>query len=1192
MPMDSSQIAALTGGFNQQVMMGMQHSAMVSQMYGGYMPGPMTQPVPSQGQQFAGAAMGAMGNVGMSAMGSQRLSNFGGGIAQPFANAGQYVMGQAMYGAQQQQMLDANLRQSFRYQNEFGGRGFTQAQTSGIGADLRSLAMQRGPGGETTNFEELGRLASNMGRMGMAEGVRGVKDFNEKFKQMLTSVKTIATELSTSLEEAQKVMASMQGAGIFKNQGQVAGLIRRGAVAGNLSTSEISGMAMIGSQISRSVGGLGRQGAMAGISAITQVGAAQQAGVISEEDIYNSTGLTGAEGRRAFAQAGLAREANFYRKSGRSRWMLASIAGKNGELDEESVQQLMYGEGGVEGTRSRAQSNLSSVGRPNFLRNEGRLRGAALERFGLLGSTLQYKDWLKGKGYDPNNMDDTSMLAFQRFTGMGRDEADQAVRMVNALPLTLAQQKRSVDTDNYARILEKSQRRQSPQEVLKELSVARAGVNDKFRQAGSDIQDRLATTIGEFMAKSSGDYFDRTRADLSGDIGTAYRGGTEARSVLSDTFGLESGAFRADTGTTPLTKREFGTKGMRDKNSELFGGGMSGAQFNRFLGSQAGVLQESGYNVKDIKNQGDYARVVLDMDDRQRGYIEGGSKFFTSQGPLPGAVLDAATSQELRGTLAGGGLQGKEKDFLTNVERALQQLSTTQGKELAKAFSTATDKEKARMVKDVLSVVGMDSLGAGKFGGSGQLATPGIFGGKFASPDGLNAYLGGEAYAGYAPSSGKRYGKQAAEWGERLPLSLSLSSESRAGRFISALTKPVEWTGKAMDWMGDKWRGMMGATDAEKKGVGEFWQSKEGRSTMKGYFSSNAAVRNDAREATEKRRAELSSKENRSSAEQAELAGLQGIAAAAFLIENKSANSDQLSAASKRIYGEGGTIERLVRGGTAAGATYNRQLDDARDQFLKDTRRRGAEDVTEATRRAPDVERLLKEGKISSSAADYMKSMVAERTKRSTASSIGDLSDVQNMSEQRQRSYDSLGMKDRESIASGTTAVGGDLYAPEGEKLRHELSVEKRLMKAGKRGSDSDARAVAGMLGADFAKGDLKGTAAEQAGKISSKMGLDLLGADGADARKELERILGDKGMSVQERARAISSFQGREEVATANTKKQNSQAEQNDPSYRVLTDIKGSLAKMETTSAFTASSLETLPVDLAKAMKNPESGT
>src|SRR5690606_5011736 len=105
----------------------------------------------------------------------------------------------------------------------------------------------------------------------------------------------------------------------------------------------------------------GRAGAMGGMQAISQVGIAQRAGVMSEEDIYNVTGLTGAEGRQAMATRMMQTSANFLR-GGLGRRFLASMAGKDGTLDEESVDAYMHGGAvGTGGTMNMAHKNLSKV---------------------------------------------------------------------------------------------------------------------------------------------------------------------------------------------------------------------------------------------------------------------------------------------------------------------------------------------------------------------------------------------------------------------------------------------------------------------------------------------------------------------------------------------------------------------------------------------------------------------------------------------------------------------------------------------------------------------------------------------------------------------------------------------------------------------------------------------------------------
>ena len=318
----------------------------------------------------SGAGVMGAGMVGMGAMGAVAI----GGVAASYAGS------QMMTGAQQQLGLNQSLQQNFRFMNQQGGTGFTSRQGFQIGDHLRGMTGAQGDGGEVASFGELSKLASNMGRMGMGQNVRTVADFKEKFKQMVTTLKLVATDLGTSLEEAQKMMASMKNSGVFKGSDvtKMSGEMRSGALAGGLAMSEMSGMANIGSQISRSIGGTGAQGAFAGMRTITQLGVAQKVGAISEEDIYNATGQTGAEGRQAMATAQMQQSAQFL-KSGRGRTMLASMAGKDGHLNEDSVSEWMSG-GMTTGRASElALKNANGVGRANFIRNEGRLRGAVLE---------------------------------------------------------------------------------------------------------------------------------------------------------------------------------------------------------------------------------------------------------------------------------------------------------------------------------------------------------------------------------------------------------------------------------------------------------------------------------------------------------------------------------------------------------------------------------------------------------------------------------------------------------------------------------------------------------------------------------------------------------------------------------------------------------------------------------------------
>ena len=463
------------------------------------------------GGPMASSALGMMGisPIGLGLMAGQAAWSLPGVGVAGALGAGMAVMGgasavgagvglvghQMMRGAQQQLGLNQNLHNNFNFMNQQGGMGFTSQQGFQIGDSIRSMTGVMGPSGEVSTFGELSRLSSEMGRMGMAQNVRTVKEFKEKFKQMVDTLKVVAHDLGTSLEEAQKAMASMKSSGVFRASDvtKMTGEMRVGALAGGLAMSEMSGAASIGSQISRSVGGLGRHGAFAGIKTMEMIGIAQRTGAINEEDIYNATGLTGAEGRQALAASQLQHSSSFL-KTPRGRYFLASVASKDGQLDPESVAEWMAGGNvGTGRTREMANRNLSGIGRANFIRNEGRLRGAALGQFGGIVQSQVYKQWLADKKWDPSSMDDRAKIAFQNFSGMGRDEADVALKEVESIPEQLSAMENTrrdvVTSDALTRHRNK---------------VGITGLKRKFDEIKEGIQGRLQT-IGSRMLESATD---------------------------------------------------------------------------------------------------------------------------------------------------------------------------------------------------------------------------------------------------------------------------------------------------------------------------------------------------------------------------------------------------------------------------------------------------------------------------------------------------------------------------------------------------------------------------------------------------------------------------------------------------------------------------------------------------------------
>lgn len=615
MPFSSADIAAATGAFVQQHAANMQYSQMIGT--GGFQPAmadAFSGSMMSRGMGAAGPLVGgAMGLMGLDPMSLGMRAGMGvlgrGGSLMGAGMAGLGVAGgaslgiyaaqkageQMMLGAQQQQQLNTSLRQNFNFQTA-NGQGFNRSDMTQIGSNMRAMTHQFGAGGEVTSMSELVQLAGGMGRMGMAGGVRDAQEFSRKFREMVSTLKSVAQELGTSLQEAQQFMSAQKSSGIFKfaDQSKFASQARGASMAGGLALSEVTAMASIGSQISRSVGGLGRSGAFGGMRTIGQIGSATQVGALSEEDIYNATGLTGAEGRQALSTSMMSRSANFL-KSGRGRHFLASMAGADGNLDSASVAAWESGGMDVGETRAMAGRNLAGVGRANFIRNEGRLRGAALEKFGGMAQTMAYSQWLGSKGYDPSSMDDRSMLAFQRFSGMGRDEADAAIKMVRGLPEIMAQQRNSAMDDKYSQSLGTYRKTHGVEGAKRAIEQLREKVQGKIQGVGQDLYNSATDMVEQLFNKAMG----ITERRVSDNIGELWRaakmGGSGGATIMA----------------------QLGTGGRLNK----FGGGAGGGGgLTGGVGMQEWAKHEGMRTAADVGTFGS-TKEITDFASSSRGWM-------------------------------------------------------------------------------------------------------------------------------------------------------------------------------------------------------------------------------------------------------------------------------------------------------------------------------------------------------------------------------------------------------------------------------------------------------------------------------------------------------------------------------------------------------------------------------------------
>lgn len=891
----------------------------------------------------AGAGVFGAGMVGMGALGAAGVVGAG----------ASWAGGQMMTGAQQQLGLNQSLRQNFNHMNSQGGMGFTSNQGFQIGDAMRGMAGQAGAGGEFQTFGELSKLASNMGKMGMSQNVRTVAEFKENFKKMVDTLKTVAHDMGTSLEEAQKMMVSMKSSGIFHKADQLrmSGGMRSGGLATGLAMSEFSGAANIGSQISRSIGGLGRQGAMAGMKTMEQIGLAQRVGAISEEDIYNATGQTGAEGRQALAASQMQQSASFM-QSGRGRRFLASIAGKNGNLNMDAVNEWMSGGDMSTGrTMELAHQNLAGVGRANFIRNEGRLRGAALEKFGGLAQSMVYKQWLSSRGHNPDEMDDRSMLAFQRFSGLGRDEADLAIKQVNAIPQMVTEMKASMRGQSHADQLTKQKNSSGIEGMKRQFELKKEHIQAKFQEAGARVLEFATNEVESWFNKTMGIYADISTEGLEQITRGMEKGGSGAKRQYERYFGKGMLRGGGDGGLAQIGK-------AMDLSNMKYAAmsGSSNAAMVAFGADNADFMKMASFGTIGKTPQEAIASVEKDLQKKAASDPKAAAALKQLQGAS--ATEKAAMIQTMQ-----------EKGGVTSSALLSSSFAAQEGKmqyTASSSYSTMGDYEKS--VGRSLAGLGADT-DASRFKSAG-LATKAV---------GLTVgWMGarmGMAALGVNKLFGTNYGGMTSL--EAVGQKSEAAAESTAGDISRA------------------WSSVTGSEE-EIKGMGRAFGGKEMQGTLADLYSDDKDVANEAQGSVMNKvlGIQADAKSRGKAVEGAALGEMRALTAGALGAKYKDALSKDLSAPGNMdARNEIGEDYRRMMGGTADAKMDNaaiieqltrmrnvgkEKLSEQQNANILKERRRIAEAVKSDLSTAKETGYFDKDGKLRADYADARKKMSPE----------------------------------------------------------------------------------------------------------------------------------------------------------------------------------------------------------------------
>jgi len=215
-----------------------------------------------------------------------------------------------------------------------GGEGFTATQKRQMSALMRRMEYIPEL---MTSTDELQRLLVKMEQTGMFSGAVGVTEIGRRFKDGIKTIRTLASIMGTTMEEALPLFQEARTTGFFTASDILKNAVNRQVVAGTLGFTQnqvgavsAAGAAMV-TQLGGSARGAGALGAQRGLG---QIGMARRMGLVTEQEVAAATGgQTGTQGavalQQQFMQAGMQ-----LAQSGMGRLVAAASAevGEGGRL--------------------------------------------------------------------------------------------------------------------------------------------------------------------------------------------------------------------------------------------------------------------------------------------------------------------------------------------------------------------------------------------------------------------------------------------------------------------------------------------------------------------------------------------------------------------------------------------------------------------------------------------------------------------------------------------------------------------------------------------------------------------------------------------------------------------------------------------------------------------------------------------
>jgi len=259
------------------------------------------------------------------------------------------------------------MNQSFGNRNMggYGGMGFGAQSAQMMTETIRSMAAIPDM---LTNQNELTNIFRNLNSMKLLQASKNAKEMGDKFGTIVKTMKDMAKELNTTLENVMPYIEQFNNQGYFRIND-----IRRGAsmtrstsaVGIGMNEQNLIGLQQTGADLIRGYGGRSMVGSELMRDMAGQVSVGVQKGLISEERLFNVTGKRGEDAVGEMSKRMMSANARIM-QSDAGKILSAALGKKNdrgeftGEMDQDLLEKFNSGALSSEDIKSLYSSKLDS----------------------------------------------------------------------------------------------------------------------------------------------------------------------------------------------------------------------------------------------------------------------------------------------------------------------------------------------------------------------------------------------------------------------------------------------------------------------------------------------------------------------------------------------------------------------------------------------------------------------------------------------------------------------------------------------------------------------------------------------------------------------------------------------------------------------------------------------------------------